>query len=170
MSRALPLPEILIWTTLQEWKYLHNNSWFQVRHNRTWIEHRNRTRCTEEGRKDSFILPHRISPKPGQSSTKRNDSPWRDGEWGKCLTALVHISAWLPSATLGSSHGSRLPAHSCQVGPHGLILRTNYCGLLILPSTQPVVLAPVFWQAPAPGPTDLVSRLDPLASGYKDHE
>lgn len=37
------------------------------------MEYRSKTRCIEEGRKDSFLLPHHTSPKPGQPSVERND-------------------------------------------------------------------------------------------------
>lgn len=54
---ALVPQKTSIWTGIHTWKYLHKGWGIQVRVYSTWVEQRNKKRCNEDGRKDSFTSP-----------------------------------------------------------------------------------------------------------------
>ena len=54
-----------IWKTIHVRKHLQKSQEFQVREYRIWVKHRNKKRCTEEGRKGSFSCPSQPSLSPG---------------------------------------------------------------------------------------------------------
>ena len=109
---------------------LSQSSWFQMRDYSTRLEHRNRKRCTEEGRKDSSILPGSpIAQAPAPKSWERSP-PHQSSSWGKESQMSIQLLCWprlqaCPSEPQCQAGPRRPGLQACTSGPQHKASRVN---------------------------------------------
>lgn len=144
-------------------KYILKSEGFQVRDCSTWVQHRNKKRCVEEGRKGNLTLPMLPHPlNPGSSAWRETSSPWgrrMKHTFGRGLPQAPGQLPW-PCAQDPVWRSQSLGSPQHQASPCNSKLQMDYCKPIL--QSCP---APVRFLQPQAHPS---ARQIPWASGSRE--